>query len=90
MPTPNVAMRAANALQAGICEAPGKQLARAVSAVNPDMGELGTLEHASSARALVTLLGARATPRTRMASRGAGRQPAQVPRVRPSEETSDG
>jgi hypothetical protein len=79
--------------QASVCEGQEARLRELRRQVNPDMGALGILaaEHAASARALVGLLGAlRATPRTRMAPRGASRQLAQVPRVRSWEESSDG
>lgn len=62
----------------------------------PDVDAIGALaaQHAAAGKSLANLLGVlRATPRARVVPRGASRQLAQVPRVRPweaTEEASDG
>jgi len=59
---------------------------------HPDTDAIGALaaQHAAAGKILSHLLGVlRATPRARMVPRGASRQLAQVPRVRPWE-ASDG
>ena len=79
--------------QAGVCESLEAKLRELRRQPNPDLEAIGGLaaQHAASAKALVHLLGVlRATPRARMVPRGASRQLAQVPRVRPWEEASDG
>jgi hypothetical protein len=79
--------------QASVCEGLEAQLREKRRRVDPDLDAIATLaaQHAASAKALAHLLGVlRATPRSRMVPRGAGRQMAQVARVRPWEVSSDG
>ena len=80
--------------RAGQClRGPEAQLREKRRRVDPDLDAIATLaaQHAASAKALAHLLGVlRATPRSRMVPRGAGRQMAQVARVRPWEVSSDG
>ena len=78
--------------QAAVCEGQEAKLRDLRRQEEPDMDVIGTLaaQHATSAKALVHLLATlRGTPKSRMLSRGASRQLAQVPRVRPWE-ASDG
>ena len=78
--------------QASVCEGLEAQL-RALRAQDPpDADAIGVLmvQHAAASKSFSHLLGVlRATPRARMVPRGASRQLAQVPRVRPWE-ASDG
>ena len=77
--------------QASVCEGLEAQLRE--KRRRADLDTIATLaaQHAASAKALAHLLGVlRATPRSRMVPRGAGRQMAQVARVRPWEAASDG
>jgi hypothetical protein len=79
--------------QASVCEGMEAQLREKRRRADPDLDAIATLaaQHAASAKALAHLLGVlRATPRSRMVPRGAGRQMAQVARVRPWEASSDG
>jgi hypothetical protein len=79
--------------QASVCERLEAQLREKRRRADPDLDAIATLaaQHAASAKALAHLLGVlRATPRSRMVPRGAGRQMAQVARVRPWEVSSDG
>jgi hypothetical protein len=80
--------------QAAICECQEVQLRALRQQSYPDNDAIGTLAaaHAASARSLSQLLNAlRATPKARMVPRGASRQIAQVPRVRPWEpQANDG
>jgi hypothetical protein len=79
--------------QAGVCESLEAKLRELRRQPNPDLEALGGLaaRHVASAKSLAHLLGIlRATPRARMVPRGASRQLAQVPRVRPWEASSDG
>jgi len=79
--------------QAGVCEGLEARLRELRRQPQSDVETIGSLaaQHASSAKALAHLLGVlRATPRARMVPRGASRQIAQVPRVRPWEQASDG
>jgi hypothetical protein len=81
--------------QAAVCERQEAQLRALRAQEQPDLDAIGALaaQHAASAKALSNLLGTlRATPRARMVPRGASRQIAQAPRVRPWEasEASDG
>ena len=78
--------------QAAVCERQEAQLRALRAEAQPDLDVIGALaaQHASAGKSLSHLLGVlRATPRARMVSRGASRQLAQVPRVRPWE-ASDG
>ncbi len=79
--------------QARVCEGLEARLRELRRQADPDADAIATLaaQHATSAKALAHLLGVlRATPRARMVPRGAGRQMAQVARVRPWEVSSDG
>ena len=79
--------------QASVCECLEAQLREKRRPTDPDLDAIATLaaQHAASAKALAHLLGVlRATPRGRMVPRGAGRQMAQMARVRPWEVSSDG
>ena len=79
--------------QAGVCEDLEARLRELRRQPDPDLDAIANLaaQHAASAKALAHLLGVlRATPRSRMVPRGAGRQMAQVARVRPWEVSSDG
>ena len=79
--------------QAAICEGLEVRLRGLRRQADPDLEAIATLaaQHAAGAKALAQLLGVlRATPRARMVPRGASRQLAQVPRVRPWEASDDG
>ena len=78
--------------QAAVCEGQEAKLRALRSQENPDTDAIGALaaQHAAAGKNLSHMLGVlRATPRARMVPRGASRQIAQVPRVRPWE-ASDG
>jgi hypothetical protein len=74
--------------QAAVCEGQEAQLRALRAQEHPDTDAIGALatQHAAAGKSLAHLLGVlRATPRARMVPRGASRQLAQVPRVRPWE-----
>ena len=78
--------------QAAVCEHQEARLRALRAQHHPDVDAIGALaaQHAAAGKSLSHLLGVlRATPRARMIPRGASRQLAQVPRVRPWE-ASDG
>jgi hypothetical protein len=78
--------------QASVCEGLEAQLRARRAQDPPDADAIGVLtaQHAAASKSFSHLLGVlRATPRARMVPRGASRQLAQVPRVRPWE-ASDG
>jgi hypothetical protein len=78
--------------QAAVCERQEAQLRALRARDPPDVGAIGILaaQNAAAAKSLAHLMGTlRATPRARMVPRGASRQLAQAPRIRPWEATED-